>query len=97
LESCNLSNFDQATEKGDQSLCRERDERGRLDLDCGSAVTRSTAGRNVGLILFVEIAQVDATPLAHRGSSFINSLKLSNCDQTAADLLAILAREEDYG
>jgi hypothetical protein len=45
----------------------------------------------VGLVLFVEIALVDTTALAHRDSSFINSPKLSYSDHIADGLLAILA------
>jgi len=91
LESCNLSNFDQATETfyllGDEPLGREQDERGRLDLDCDSAVTKSQPGGNIGRVLFDEIELPGTTPLT-RGSSFINSPKLSNSDHIAAGLLA---------
>ena len=66
---------------------QERDERGRLELDCDAAVTRSQPGRNVARILVVEIELTDTTPLP-RGSSFINSPKLSNSDHIAAGLLA---------
>lgn len=66
--SCNLSNFDQTVKislpLGDESLGQERDERGRLDLDCDSAVTKSQPGCNVGRVLFDEIELLGTTPLA---------------------------------
>jgi hypothetical protein len=38
-----LADFVNSLLIGDESLGREQDERGRLDLNCDSAVTRSTA------------------------------------------------------
>lgn len=53
-------------------------------------MARSATDRNVGRVLIVEIEPVDTTPLARSPHTPTNSPNLSNSDQTAVGLLAII-------